>query len=157
MNTLQAPESSFTTSPRGTTRPFFLELLLQLRVLEAAQVHQCSKVNSPLLFCCLFDDIFLALDVRYLPCRQLFELFPLLINCGFRTCDFHFLPYGYNFVHKIMITQRLEPLLSNVIFMIFSLSLFSALSRGVVGFYDTCVSCPLSARIVGATSLLSTN
>ena len=67
------------------------ELLLQLRALEAAQVHQCSKMNSPLLRCCLFDDLFLALDVRDLPCRQLFKL---SITCGFRICDFPFLAYG---------------------------------------------------------------
>ena len=47
--------------------------------------------------------------------------------------------YWNMFVHKIVMTQRIEPRLSNVILMIFVLRLFSALSDGFVGFNGACM------------------
>ena len=39
-------------------------------------------------------------------------------------------------MHKIVVTQRITPLVNNVIFMIPLLSIFSVLSVGFAGFYD---------------------
>ena len=44
--------------------------------------------------------------------------------------------------HRIAVTQRTEPLLSNKMFMVSVSSLSSARCRGFVGFDDTWVSCP---------------
>ena len=46
--------------------------------------------------------------------------------------------YGYNFVQKIIMTQRIEPFLSNVILIDFFLSPFNALSGRFVCINDAC-------------------
>ena len=103
-HTAQEPESSFTMSPRNTTRPWnfgsnfgFLRwqmsisvahwtvlcsfcgfwmtsLLLQLRILELTDVHQRCTLNCPLLLLWLLDDLSFAPDFGHLPCWQFFEL-----------------------------------------------------------------------------------
>ena len=41
VNTAYDPESSFTMSPRSTTRPLYvLKLRIQLRILEMTEIHQ---------------------------------------------------------------------------------------------------------------------
>ena len=49
VNTAYAPESSFTLSPRSTTRPV---LWFQLGILEMTSVHHCSKVDFPFFSFC---------------------------------------------------------------------------------------------------------
>ena len=50
---------------------------------------------------------------------------------------------GKRLMHRRdFLTQCIEPIFSNVIFMISGLSRPAARSRGLVGFDDTCVSCP---------------
>ena len=117
-----------------------------------AVVHWPSKMNCPHLCLCLFSDIFLALDFGHFPCWRILELVPLFVNCGFGIQDCRCLEHKNRLLHKIVVTQRIKPLVSNVIFMIPLLSLFSALSGGFVGFNDACVSC---FPLVGAQSAAS--
>ena len=49
---------------------------------------------------------------------------PLFVNCGIRFRNFHSLAYGKKRVRKIVINQRIEPLLSNKIFIISKLNHF---------------------------------
>ena len=75
------------------------------------------------------------LFLRFLPRL----LIPLFVNCGFCFRNFLCLECGDRFVHKITEhLQRMEPFLGNVIFMIFVLSLLSALSHGLVSFAVVC-------------------
>ena len=65
----------------------------------------------------------------------------LLVKCGFRFWNCRYFVYKSRPVHKIVLTQRNEPLHNNVIYMTSLLSLFDARSRGFVGLNDACVSC----------------
>ena len=86
---------------------------------------------------------------------NLFALFfSVFVNRGLRNQSCHCLECRNKFVHKIVITLRIELLLSKVIFMTSLLSLFDALSGAFVGFNDACVSCVPVDGAQSATSLL---
>ena len=117
VNTASDPESSFTASPRSTTRPVYFGNFGSNS--DFLRCHQSAQQNELLLpsLLCLVGDPFLA----------------------FHSCHSCHTRYAANFSSKIVVTQRIEHLLSNVIFTISFLCLFDALSEGVVGFNDTCL------------------
>ena len=78
-------------------------------ILAQIQRHKSIRVsftNCFPLFLCLFDALFVALDLRLSPCWQGFELVPTLFQLRLLRPGFSLLG-AYN-----------EPLFSNVIFMI---------------------------------------
>ena len=79
-----------------------------------------------------------ALYFGHLSSRQLFELLPFFVHCCFCILDFHCLGHKKELVHKITMTQQVEPLLSNVIFMNFRQSPFQTLPRRFMSLYDAC-------------------
>ena len=70
-------------------------------------------------FCAARMTSFSALHIGHLPGRQLFQLLPSLVHCCCCIQIFYRLDHGNEFVHKIVVTQRVEPLLRNVIIVIF--------------------------------------
>ena len=119
-----------------------------------AQVHERRKMNCSALFLCLLDDLSFASDYRLSPCWQVLQFPPLLVDCGVSVRNLHCMEYENKFVHKIVMTQRIQPRLSHVIFMIFVLSLSSALSDGFVGFTSACMfSCCPSPLVVPPSPL----
>ena len=70
----------------------------------------------------------------------IFELFPLLVNCGFRIRNVHGTESWYRLVHKIAVRQRIEPLICNKILMLSGFDFAHVCSRRFVGFNDTSVS-----------------
>ena len=104
---------------------------------RSMSVAKCTVLPS---FCASSMTSF-AFDFRLSPFWQVLQIFPLFVDCGVSVWNLHCMEYGNRCLHKIVLTQRIEPRLSNVILMIFVLSLFSALSDGFVGFNSACVYC----------------
>ena len=112
-------------------------------------VHQCSKVDFPFLFfLCLqkpcfslFSNTAFCFFFGQLPSWQPFEILTHFVHCCCRIRNVHRLRHKNKFVHKIVMTQRIEPLSCNVVFMIFRWNPFQTLSRGLMSFYDACVLC----------------
>ena len=100
-------------------------------------VRRRSKIDCPLFFLCLFDDLSFALYFGHLPCWQFFALVPLQ--------DVHCLEHRNKFVHKVVMTQRIGSFPCNAIFVIFLLSSFQTLPRRFASFYDACM---LSTAVV---------
>ena len=90
--------------------------------------HQRGKMDCSLPFFCFQDDLPFC-----------FLLWPCFVHCCFCIQNFHRLGKRSALVHKIIMTQWVEPLLSYVIFMIFRWSRFQTLSRGFMRFYDACM------------------
>ena len=73
-------------------------------------VHQHNKMDCSLHLCCLLWSFAML---------AFWALLSLFIHNGFCIRDFHFLEHQNVLVHKIFMTQRVEPLSNNAIFMIF--------------------------------------
>ena len=101
------------------------------------------------MFLSLFNGVLFALDFSFVRLAR-FWVCSNLCQLRLSRPEFWLLGDWKRLAHKIAITQRLDPLLSNKIFMISLLSRFNARSRGFMGFDDTDVSCPWS---VGISSL----
>ena len=96
-----------------------LTLWFQIGILEMTDVHKRSKMESSLLFLCFQNDHRFAVHFGHLPHRQLFDLRPFLVHCSYYIRNFHYLVHKNKLVHKIIMTQPVEPHLRNVIFVIF--------------------------------------
>ena len=91
--------------------------------------------SSP-LFCALL--LFTLVTLVTLAMLATFRACPIRQLAAIATGT-NCLEFRNRFVHKIVMSQRIDRLLSDVIFTISLLSLFDALSEGVVGFNDTCL------------------
>ena len=98
-----------------------LDLLLQLRFREVAYVHERCIMDCHLLLLCLLDDVSLVMchAGRFFSFSILCQLRPALPGSS--------LQHRYKLVHKIVVTQRKELLLSSAILMLFALSLWFSL------------------------------
>ena len=111
------PESSFTASPRSTTRPFcVLELWLQLRVVQVAQLRKSCKMNCCAFLLCLHCDNNFTFDFLLLAVWQVRSFLSLSVDCSFCVRTFHYLEQKKMLVRKSLMTPNIEPLLSNVLF-----------------------------------------
>ena len=124
MNTAHEPASSFTTSPRSTTRSLYV-------------CNSCS--NSEFLRCTSPQALQNELSFPHVvpsrlltfvtcPAGNFFELSHSLSSAAFAS---GILIAWNRRVHKIAMTQRIDPTFSNKIFMVSGLSLSNALSRGL--------------------------
>ena len=92
VKSVQVPESSFTVSPRSTTRPSNTWNL-------GSNVHQCSKVGFPCVSLCFQNNFLFALNFLQLPCWIRFELLPFLVHCCFRIRNSHRLEHRNKLLH----------------------------------------------------------
>ena len=130
----------------------FLELLLQLRVLEVAHVHQRSKMNCPSLFCASWMTS--SLFLTFVICQAgIFRAFPTLCQQRLSQPGF-FIAWGTGINECNDSTN--ENLPNNAIFMIFQLILSNALSRRFEGLHDACLFWSASTGFVFARTLQGT-
>ena len=112
------PESSFTISPRSTTRPFvFLVLCLQFGILQMTDVHEWGKMNFCALRPSFIDHLFLTSDFRQVPRRNFLQCFTFLVHCCLCCGNFHGLGHRNKFVNQIVMLQWIVSFSCNKVFM----------------------------------------
>ena len=111
----------------------FQVLGFQLRILEVTHVHQCGKVDFPLVSVCFQDSFPFALDF-FFKFHACLELVPFLVHCCFCIRNFHRLRQKNKFVHQIVMCLQSKSFSGNAITTNFRLQRFCSLSRGFVGF-----------------------
>ena len=80
VNTAYAPRVIFYCVSSEHDLSFaFLALWFKLGILEKTHVHQCSKVDFPLLFLCFKSNILSALHFIHLP-SKIFQASPILYS-----------------------------------------------------------------------------
>ena len=139
----QAPESSFTMSPRSTTLPFlyFCNLGSNSAFFEVTYVHQCSKVDILFASLCFQNNLLFALyfvQISRWNCR---ELLPFLVHCCLCIHNFHRLVHRNKLVHQIDVNYRIVSFACNVIFVIFRQRWFQTLSRWFMSFHNARMLC----------------
>ena len=90
VKTAWAPETSFTLSPRSTTRPLhFWNVGSNSAFFEMTDVHQCGKLGFRVVSLCFQKNLLSAFNFVQLPCWNRFELLPFLVQCWFCIRNFH--------------------------------------------------------------------
>ena len=142
VNTAHEPKSSFTTSPRNTKRPlYFLELLFQFRILKVTKVHQRCKMNRISIVLCLLSNLLLAFYFGFSPCWLVLQFVQLFVNSGCCIWYLHRLRNRNGFVRKIVMSERITPSVSNVLFMTPVSVLLKAASWWFMSFDFLSVNC----------------
>ena len=110
-----APESSFTMSPRSTSRPlYFWNWVLTPHSWD----DRCPSMwqSGLLSLCASRITSFFALYFVQLPGWNRFELFPFLVYCCFRIRNFHRLRHRNEFVKQVVMNHRSISFACDVIF-----------------------------------------
>ena len=119
VNAAYEPESSFTTTPRSTTRPLYVWNFLSS--------SKFCKMNCFAFFLCLYKNLLFAfLTSHSCHAGKLFSFSHSSSTAAFAFGFFHCLGHRTKFAHKIVMTHEIVPFFGNMIFMIF-LSLWNAL------------------------------
>ena len=93
MNSAWDTESSFTISPRSTTRPlYFWCFCLQFSIFQMTYVHQWCKMNCSARRPCFIDHLFLTFDFCQVPRRKFLQFFQFLVHCC--LCCWNFMDWG---------------------------------------------------------------
>ena len=82
----------------------------QLCIFEMTDVHQCSKVDFLFVSVCFQNNLLLAFDFLQLPGWNRLKFLPLLLQCCFRTRNFHRLRHRKKLWTKLKWVIELYPL-----------------------------------------------
>ena len=104
-------------------------------------VHQCCKVDFLFVSVCFQNNLLLAFDFLQLPGWIRLKFLPLLLQCCFRTRNFHRLRHRKKLVNQIEMGHRVVSFACDVVFIIFRLRRFQTLSLGLMRLHDTCMLC----------------
>ena len=120
VKTAQAPESSFTMSPRSTTVTVHVcHFGSNSSFFEVTYVHQCSKVDFLFLSLCFDTDLPFTLDFLQLPRWNRFGLLPFFVHCCLCIWYLHCLRHRNKLVYQIIVVHRVVPFACDVIFVMF--------------------------------------
>ena len=84
---------------------------------------------------------FLFSDFRQLPCQYFLEFCPFLLQCYLCIWYFHCLRHKNKFVPRMVVTQWINPLSCNMIFMISVRRSFHAFPHRFIGLNNTSIFC----------------
>ena len=156
VNTAYAPESSFTMSPRNTTRPLYFWCFVS----NSAFFKWHKSINDAKWtflhsFPCFINHLFLVSDCRQLQYRNFLQFFPLVYHCCLCIRNSHCLRHRNEFVNKIVTIQRIDPFCSDMILMMFVYCSFWPWSHAFVGINNTSEFClAISNTAVGFSTAL---
>ena len=154
-NTAQEPESSYTMSPRSTTRPLhfwnFGSNSEFLRWPKSINDAKCTVLPS-----FLASAITSFLFLTFVSCHAgICSSFLHSLSTASLSHPVFWLPWGIGIklVHKIALVQWIDSVPSKMVFMTFMKSSFHALSRRFVGCNDACTYFVLRVSRVRQVSL----
>ena len=121
VNVAYEPESTFTMPHWSTTGPLYYRNLGSNSEFLRWHMSLLSVAKRTVLpsFCASSMTSSFVPDFRHLPCWQFVALLPLLVHSGLSIRYFHCWMHGKKLMHKIVVTQSIESLSCNAIFMIF--------------------------------------